>query len=94
MPGCLVAHRNDYQYFMITIFPDHGSQLNCHDGYFMIADFGTADGGGFIKILPDLVGKVYFIYMGTPSSCHQRKLLIENVPCSHIAYNHSSELFE
>ena len=44
---------------MVVIFSEKGNQLQCCDDHFMIADFGTADGGGFIRILPNLVGKTY-----------------------------------
>ena len=46
---------------MIAKFSEQGNLLKCCDGHFMIADFGTADGGGFMRILPDLVGKSHCI---------------------------------
>ena len=47
----------------ILIVSENACKLDGNDGPFTIADFGTADGQGFIQIIPDLVGKKYFIYM-------------------------------
>ena len=44
------------------IVSENTCRLDNNDGPFTIADFGTADGQGFIQIIPDLVGRKFFIY--------------------------------
>ena len=62
------------------IMSEYAYKLDGNDGPFTIADFGTADGKGFIQIIPDLIGKKVSIYMY--SSYHVCYVRGSNLPSS------------
>ena len=54
----LISVDNELLQFSSLIVSENACKLEGNDGPFTIADFGTADGLGFIQIIPDLVGKI------------------------------------